>query len=294
MGDATPIDNVTGAEVLDPNKDPSDINPETEVSETPETETEEVAAEAEVETPQVEDKPETTVKAEDIESFTSSVDPSKLPQELQGVYKQMQADYTRKTQEVAGLRRSAEAYQRFQPYLQKIFADQNLTNLVFKGQQPQPDKPAEEEVLPDDPKEYAEYIKKQAREEIMQEIEQRERQRQFVEADAQDRSQAETVDPRLNADPAFAEKIAALVNANPAYQQRRVTAVEATKQAVKDFDSYVKSLAMKMNQDLVNRAKNSSSGVASKTSPGTTRIPDKAMTIHEAWLEAEAELANTK
>ena len=40
----------------------------------------------------------------DVESFTG-FDPSLLPEDMQAVYRSMQGDYTRKTQEVADLRR---------------------------------------------------------------------------------------------------------------------------------------------------------------------------------------------
>jgi hypothetical protein len=43
------------------------------------------------------------------ESFTG-FDPTVLPEDMQAVYKSMQADYTRKTQEVAELRRSYESF----------------------------------------------------------------------------------------------------------------------------------------------------------------------------------------
>jgi len=43
------------------------------------------------------------------ESFTK-FDPNVLPEDLQGVYKSMQADYTRKTQEVADIRRQMSAF----------------------------------------------------------------------------------------------------------------------------------------------------------------------------------------
>lgn len=56
-----------------------------------------------VEEPVVEDnQPE-------VESFTG-FDPGVLPEDMQQVYKSMQADYTRKTQEIADLRRQYEAF----------------------------------------------------------------------------------------------------------------------------------------------------------------------------------------
>lgn len=45
----------------------------------------------------------------DVESFTG-FDPSLLPEDMQQVYKSMQADYTRKTQEIAELRRNYESF----------------------------------------------------------------------------------------------------------------------------------------------------------------------------------------
>ena len=55
----------------------------------------------------VEDQP-----AGDVESFTG-FNPSDLPEDLQSVYRSMQGDYTRKTQEIAELRRNYEGYEVF-------------------------------------------------------------------------------------------------------------------------------------------------------------------------------------
>jgi len=55
----------------------------------------------------VEDQP-----AGDVESFTG-FNPSDLPEDLQSVYRSMQGDYTRKTQEIAELRRNYEQYDVF-------------------------------------------------------------------------------------------------------------------------------------------------------------------------------------
>jgi hypothetical protein len=55
----------------------------------------------------VEDQP-----AGDVESFTG-FNPSDLPEDLQSVYRSMQGDYTRKTQEIAELRRAYEGYDAF-------------------------------------------------------------------------------------------------------------------------------------------------------------------------------------
>ena len=55
----------------------------------------------------VEDQP-----TDGVESFTG-FNPSDLPEDLQSVYRSMQGDYTRKTQEIAELRRNYEGYGAF-------------------------------------------------------------------------------------------------------------------------------------------------------------------------------------
>lgn len=65
--------------------------------------------------------PETGVGTSD-ESFTTADD---LPPELESRYKSMQADYTRKTQELAELRREAEAATEFMNALQNDYTREN-------------------------------------------------------------------------------------------------------------------------------------------------------------------------
>jgi hypothetical protein len=56
-----------------------------------------------------EDNLDVTSEVTEPESFTG-FDPNILPEDMQAVYKSMQADYTRKTQEIAELRRNYEAF----------------------------------------------------------------------------------------------------------------------------------------------------------------------------------------
>ena len=286
MGDATPIDPTTGGEVADPMKSetPEEVTPEKETPEKPDEVVEEKDEEEKPsdETPSKEDK----VEEDSGETFAKSFDPKKLSPELQEAYKSMQADYTRKTQEIANVRKAAEAYDRFRPHLQKIFADENLSKQVFGDGQPK------EVEYPDDPIEYAKVVKEQAINEMRQEMVMRERQRMAAEADDRDRSEAEKVDSRLNSDPEFGATIAGLVMQDQQYRNREITAVEATKKAIQKFDDYVSNVAKKRNEDLVKKAKESSSGVSSKTSPSNTVATDKALSIRDAWKEAESELAN--
>jgi hypothetical protein len=62
-----------------------------------------------IEAPEVLDEAVVEDNPVEQESFTG-FDPSVLPDDLQQVYKSMQADYTRKTQEVAEIRRQAETF----------------------------------------------------------------------------------------------------------------------------------------------------------------------------------------
>jgi hypothetical protein len=55
-----------------------------------------------------ETKPEAEDQAESKEEAFSNIKPDELPEELKGVYKSLQADYTRKTQEAAKIRKESE------------------------------------------------------------------------------------------------------------------------------------------------------------------------------------------
>ena len=66
------------------------------------------------------------------------IDPSKLPPELQPLYKSMQADYTRKTQEVAELRKSFEAQRQAQDQSQQMFKEYLDRTLSARQEAPNP------------------------------------------------------------------------------------------------------------------------------------------------------------
>lgn len=75
-------------------------------------------------------KPSKEAKGEEVH-----VDPSKLPSELQPFYKSMQADYTRKTQEAAEMRRTLEAERKSFEDSQRMFREY-LDRTVAKPQEP--------------------------------------------------------------------------------------------------------------------------------------------------------------
>jgi len=60
---------------------------------------------------------------EETPSFTDKVDPSKLSPELQKVYKSMQADYTRKTQEIKSIMPKYQEAEQARQVLQQLWAD---------------------------------------------------------------------------------------------------------------------------------------------------------------------------
>lgn len=74
------------------------------------------------------------------ESFTDKVDPSKLPPELQNIYKSMQADYTRKTQKLAEERRAYE--RQLQELREALKSYESVLPYYVQGAQAQQQQPA--------------------------------------------------------------------------------------------------------------------------------------------------------
>lgn len=258
---------------------PSEATPETE---TPETEVPETVTDP---TP---DDPSAQVVSEfdpmsEIEKL--QIDP-KVKEELKKGYLR-QSDYTKKTQDIAGIRKAAEQYERVRPIVEKLFSDPNLTNQILGIK---PDAAPAEEVIPDDPKAYAEYVIKQAKDQMRSEYEEREQQRIQVEARDRDFGEAEKVDQRLN-DEHFGGVIAGLVSQNPGFMQGTISAVEATKQAIADFDSWQQAQISKAKEDLTRRAKEKRSFVAPSSSPATTTT-GAPTNMRDAAKLAEQDFAN--
>lgn len=257
----------------------------TPVTETPETETPEVTTE-----PTPGNEPAPVVPEFDplgaLEQL--EIDP-KVKEELKKGYLR-QSDYTKKTQEIAAIRKAADQYERVRPVVEKLFSDPNLTNLVL-GIKPaaDPNTPAEE-VLPDDPQAYAEYVINKAAEKMRSEFEQREQERVEVEARDRDYTAAEQLDPRLN-DENYGKVVAGLVVQNPEFMSGNVSAVEATKQAIADLDRYTAGLQNKAKDDLARRAKEKRGFVAPSSSPATTQTGNPT-SMREAAKLAEQDLAN--
>ena len=196
-----------------------------------------------------------------------------------------QADYTKKTQNLAAIRKQAEFYQKVSPYLNRIFSDPKLTKQFFGNSFEE--EPKEEEI-PDDPKEYAEYIKNKTLQDVNNILRQRDLSAREEKAREAEFAQAEAVDSRLNSDPAFAKAIAGLVAQDQAYLNREINAVEATRRAISFFDNYINKVKGETKQALINKAKNKPSMIAN-SSGGKTISSEKIETMRDAWKAAEKE-----
>lgn len=237
-----------------------------------------------------------TPEGGEAQGFTS-VDPSSLPEQLQPIYKQMQADYTRKTQEIAETRKAAEAYQRFRPHLDRIFSDPKLTNMVFgfsdQGDgNPAPAETPQPQEIPDDPREFAKYVQEQTLTQVQEMLQAQERERQVEVHHAQDRAAAEKLDDRLNSDPEFAQTIAQLVLGDAQYTGGQKSAVQATKDAISRFDAYTRKVAKTAQQQLVDKAKNKPLTAGSGGSSRGTSGGETISSMMDAWKAAEAESAS--
>lgn len=229
--------------------------------------------------------------------FTKSVDIKKLPKEMQRVYKQMQSDYTKKTQEAAKYRKSAEAYSKFRPYLTRIFSNPALQQAVFEGKDlPTAAKQEEpEETIPDDPKEYAEYIRQKTLQDVQKMMAQDKQLSQQQQVIQQDLAEAEKVDPRLSSDKNFANAVLGFVASDIEYRQGRKSAVDATKEAIEKYDVWMKEQLDKSRDELINKAKSRPSDISkSGGNVGTVNDSKTPKSIREAWLQAEAEQASKK
>lgn len=212
------------------------------------------------------------------DSFATNFDPKNLPDELKPVYKQMQGDYTRKTQDIASQRKQYERVQQYMPLLNRVLSNQDLLNMALGRNQQgetgnQNAQNQQSEDIPDDPKKYAEWVKGQTLDEVQKQFAQQERIRQQREARQRDFQEAEKVDPRLNQDNEFQNIILGLVTSNPQFQQGQLSAVDATKQAVAFYDNYVDKLVKQKEQERVKNLKNKKHVIqdtetgSSKTSP---------------------------
>lgn len=209
-----------------------------------------------------------------------------LKEELKKGYLR-QSDYTKKTQEIASIRKQAEEYNKVLPIVNRVFNDPVLTRAVM-GIDPLAQQQQEE--IPDDPKAYAEWVINQSVEKMRTEMEAREQERQVEMARDYDINEAEKVDPRLQ-DESFAKLVAGMVAMDEGFISGNTSAVEATKAAIQMVDTYITQAKSQAKNDLFRRASEKRTLQAPRTSPANTSTGD-AKTMREAAELALAELTD--
>jgi hypothetical protein len=181
-----------------------------------------------------------------------------------------QADYTKKTQEIAALKRKAELFDQMQ---------QQPT------QPKQPENP-EEEQIPDDPKEFLKLAIRRAKEEAVAEARAEWQQDRQLEM-------AERLDPRLSSDEEYATEIARIVSTNPLYRSNQMNLVEATKLAIQEHKVKNDKVRQAVIAELNEKARKSTVIPSESGSPLNTANKVQATTMQEAARLAEEELSRT-
>lgn len=241
-------------------------------------------------TPSVPAEPAPQVEQTSEPTFASGFDPSKLPPELQQAYKQMQGDYTKKTQELAEARRFQEAYSQYAPMLNYIAQNPQIVEAYMgQGSTGQVQQQQPEITYSDDPVEFARQIREETKKEAMTEFmnfynEQRQadelQARQVAEAD-----EASTIDPRLNTDEEFADQVVGLMARDAEFIAGRKSAVEATKEAIAKVDGYLNKRLEGEKQKLSELAKAKRSPLPSGSPRPTVSQEHQPKTMREAAAE---------
>ena len=204
----------------------------------------------------------------------------KIKEDLKNGYLR-QADYTRKTQELASVRKTVDEYTQVKPLIDYLNQNPQVFNEIFGKMQGQTQPQQGQDQLPDDPREYADYVKKETRKEF-----------QAMQAQESDFREAAAIDPRLNSDPEFGEAIAKMVAQDPMYKSKQISARDATERAVKWFDTYIAKHVANVKSELTEKAKAKKLGNDPRTSSAKTNSGRIPMNIAEAARMAEEELAS--
>jgi len=213
----------------------------------------------------------------------SLVDNLQLPDEQKKVLRDsilMQSDYTKKTQEIAEVKKQWDQWQPVINYFKENPGVlENLTG-------PQQDQVAQEEPeIPDDPREFYNSVLSRAKQEAVAEAVALMEQKQ---ARQQDIMGAAAVDPRLS-DDNFGRIIASLVEADPDVKAGRKSFTEATKSAVAFYDSYASNMESKIRSDITQKAQSKTMVTPMRSSPLSTEKSAPA-TMQEAYKQTLDEL----
>lgn len=239
------------------------------------------------------EEPTTTTEDFDPIKYVESLSDEKLTPEQKQQLKDgflRQADYTRKTQQIANDRKILDEYSTLKPYIQKVFNDPKLYQQVFgpEGQAPQAEN--QEDSIPDDPREYAQWVQDKAVERAKAEIYQDLQAQNTEAAMEQDRVQASSLDPRLNTDERFARAIGGLVATDSDFIQGRKTATQATADALEEFKRQQEEYRSSVTKEYQTKAKaksmvfpqtKSNSASASQASKAPSTMAEAAMMAEE-------------
>ena len=214
----------------------------------------------ETEVVETEETGQTETESEEGTSEESFFDPNSVPEELKPAYKQMQSAFTKKTQGIAEARKSLENFESYRPLIEKLSDPRNayLRN-ILEGNQPAQQE--QSQPYPTDPMEYAKWVQDQTVERM---------------AADQDRREASKVDPRLDTDKTFTNMILGIVSNNQEYSQGKISAVEATKQAVKAVDEMIVNAKKSGKAELSEQASNKAKKYASPKGTGAGTVNTKS------------------
>lgn len=239
-----------------------------------------------VEESEVEETPEAPEKGQAEEEFDpdSYVDSLELSDDKKKILKESlmrHGDYTKKTQALAQER---SLVQKWSPVLNKLVSDQKLFDLVMGyGGDSQPNPEAKDEI-PQDPREYAEYVKNQTIREMQQTM--------AVERDLE---QASKLDPRLQSqepsDVNFQRIIAGIVSQDTGVLSGRKSYTQGVTDALAWYDNefytgVAKGIQTSMNQKVQEKRLVSPKG----SSPISTKTVSKPTTIMDSYKESLREL----
>jgi hypothetical protein len=238
------------------------------------------------------------------QSEDSFFDPTQVPEELQPVYKGMQAAYTKKTQEVATLRKEAEgwktkaeSYDKYERYIPIV--EEMLSSDKAETKQGPEIVALETELRKQGYSDEAINMMKIGAQTILNQFNQSRQTEKEQEVLEKGIAEAEQVDPRLNDESlvyktddgktvTFGEMVSKLVFSDPNWQKHPV---EATRAAIKNIDALIGQAKTQGKQELSDQAKVKAGKFPSVTSsPQSAAGDSQPKTVHEAAAEAKKEL----
>lgn len=225
------------------------------------------------------------------------VDSLDLPDDQKKIMKEgylRQSDYTKKTQDIAGIKADYDEYQKKgKPILDRIFADPQLLKLVLGIKDDNGEEIPTDDIPPEDPVEYAKWVEARIFKKIEdQQLEHSKRQdqdnqkKQYWETKRNDALEAEKVDPRLTSDQEFQAIVAGIVLQDANYTSGKISAVEATKLAIQFVDRRIKAVETKTKQDLVDKANKKVTLIGNDNSPAEV-VGTKPKNMREAYKNVE-------